>query len=170
MIQLNFERADKKMLDCDKLKIVTANEQVFCTDGANIDVRLVAYDECYVNFQGVMELMDSNTFGEKETLETILVKCTTRVVKNADHAWSKFYTQILKTRVNASFEFYFKVLEQYMLANQPHVNKIGPIVNKLVITAEQYKQCNNFYALYAAYHAFDKASALMVQHMYSDLN
>nr|AGS18770.1 ORF4 [Pieris rapae granulovirus] len=165
MINYNFERADKKMLNCNRLKIICANEQVYFTNGTNIDIRLVKHDECYVSFEGILELMDSNMFGEKDTFETLLVNCTFRVVLQPNHPWLNNYIIKLQSRLNGSFEFYFKVLEQYMLANQPYVSKIGPIINKLIATAEKYKQCNHYCSLIEACHNFDKASALMLQHI-----
>ncbi|AAM70202.1 hypothetical protein [Phthorimaea operculella granulovirus] len=165
MVMRNFDRVDKKILPCDRLKIIGANDQVYCTDGTNIDVRAVFYDECYITFDGVVELMESNVFGDKESVEEILVACTMRVIKSKTHPWCKRYLQLLQIRVGASFDFYFKVLEQYMLANQPNAESIGPIINKLINVAEQCKQCIDYNMLKEAYRSFDKASALMIQNL-----
>nr|UYX49637.1 ORF4 [Darna trima granulovirus] len=163
MLKCNFERADKKMLICDRLKIVGNNEQVFCTNGNNIDIRLVTHDECFVTFDGVIELIESNTFGDKEKLESYIVACTSRVVLNPTHSWINNYTERIRARINGSFDFYFKVLEQYMLANQPQVDKIGSMVNRLIVTAEHYKRCDDYNMLLQACQAFDTASALMLK-------
>lgn len=165
MIRFNFGKVDKKILRCDKLCIVGCNEQVFVTDGVNMDVRAVLYDECYVSFDGVFELMEMNMFGNKESLERVLVECTARVVKSAEHAWRANYTRRLQSRVQASFNIYFKVLEQYMLLNQPCVDRIGKEVAALVRAGDQLKNSADHQQLITAQQSFDKASILMMQNI-----
>ncbi|QOD39967.1 Maph4 [Matsumuraeses phaseoli granulovirus] len=165
MVDLNFEQADKKMLAPDRLKIVGANEQVFYTDGTNIDVKLVLHDECYISFEGVLDMIDKNVLAQKDVLESIVVSCTSRVVKNPYHKWLISYVQVLRARVNSSFDFYFKVLEQYMLANQPHVDKIGCNINQLITLGEKLKICDDVTSLMSAYRSFDEASALMLKYL-----
>nr|AIU37214.1 ORF4 [Cydia pomonella granulovirus] len=165
MIRCGFERVDKKVLACDRLKIRCANEQVYCTNGVDMDLRLLKGDECYVSFEGVMELMDSNSFGDKNSLEIMIVNCTLRVVLQPNHAWLTYYKERLRMRINTSFDFYFKVLEQYMLANQPNVERIGPTISKLIRLAEHYKHLDDHISLIEACHAFDRASAILIQNI-----
>lgn len=165
MITLNFDQVDKKILACDRLCIVNGSEQVFCTDGSSIDVRLVMYDECFVTSEGLYDLMDVNVFGDKEKLEEYVVRCTMRVVKNENHDWYKKYIKKLKDRIGASFDLYFRTLERYMLHDHPNADKIAHTVNCLITTAEYDKLSNNHVNLRNAYNCFDKASALMIQQM-----
>ncbi|AGQ20263.1 hypothetical protein CaLGV004 [Clostera anastomosis granulovirus A] len=161
----NFEQADKKALSYDRIKVVCANEQVFVTNGSDIDVRLVLHDECYVNLEGVYELMDTNTFGDAVTFESMLVTCTTRVVRDSNHPWVHKCRSRQDRRVCASFRFYFNVLEQYMMAGQPHVQKIGPTINSLIAFAEERRRDKDYNSQLKSCDAFDKASALMLQNM-----
>ena len=165
MIRFNFSKADKKSLGYDKLCIVGCNEQVFVTDGVNMDVRAVLHDECYVSFDGVFELMELNMFGDKDSLERALVECTARVVKNQDHAWRANYVQRLRNRVQASFDIYFKVLEQYMMLNQPRVDCIGKEIAALVRIGELFKNSTDYQQLITAHQSFDKASVMMMQNI-----
>ncbi|AIS92006.1 hypothetical protein [Erinnyis ello granulovirus] len=165
MLQFDLEKADKKTLDVECLKIVPANEQCYVTDGSNISIRLITHDECYVSFEGVLKLIDSNTFGCKLDLEYVLVVYTSKVVLNPNHKWVSLYLQRLRSRVMVSFEFYFKILELYMVANQPRVKDIGNEINKLVSRAENCKLANDFASLIECCTSFDKASALMLQHL-----
>jgi|WetSurMetagenome_2_1015567.scaffolds.fasta_scaffold75694_3 hypothetical protein len=165
MIRFNFGKVDKKSLRYDRLCIVGCNEQVFVTDGVNMDVRAVLHDECYVSFDGAFELMDLNMFGDKEGVERALVECAARVVKSEDHAWRVNYVQRLRGRVQASFNIYFKVLEQYMLLNQPCVDRIGKEISALVRAGEQLKNSADYQQLITAHQSFDKASILMMQNI-----
>lgn len=156
-----MEQADKKTLGVECLKIVAANEQCYVTNGSNITIRLITYDECYVSFEGVMQLIDNN-YGCKDELEHVIIMCTSTVVLNPHHKWVSVYLARLKARVVIAFEFYFKILKQYMLANQPNSSEIVGSVNELVFKAEQYKMSNNFAMLLESCVCFDKASALML--------
>lgn len=161
MLQFNVERADKKTLGVECLKIVNTNEQCYVTDGLNITIRIITHDECYVSFEGVMQLLDNN-YGYKKELEQIIVVCTSRVVLNPNHKWVSVYLARLKARVAVSFEFYFKILQQYMLANRPNIREIEGCVKKLVGRAEECKLSNNFALLIECCDCFDRASALML--------
>ncbi|AKN80768.1 hypothetical protein [Diatraea saccharalis granulovirus] len=163
MVCLNFERVDKKLLSCNRLVVVGTNTQVFYTDGVFIDIKLITHDECFVNFEGVLELIDQNDIGEKEEFETLLVNCTSRVIKIPNHSWTLKYITRLKDRINGSFDLYFKIVEQYVLANKPHIDKIGATVDRLVSEAEHNKQTNDVNLLRKAYHGFDQATVLMIQ-------
>ncbi|AAQ21602.1 unknown [Cryptophlebia leucotreta granulovirus] len=165
MIECGFEQVDKKILTCDRLKVKCCNDQVFYTNGVDIDLRLLKCDECYVSFEGILDLLESNIFGEKDKFEMMLVNCTLRVVLNHNHNWLELYKSKLRTRISASFNFYFKVLEQYMLANQPNVEVIGDVVKKFVCLAEHHKHFDDIVSLSEAYHAYDKASAIILQNM-----
>ncbi|AAM60757.1 unknown [Choristoneura occidentalis granulovirus] len=166
VLKYNLEKADKKMLSVECLKIISANEQVYCTDGISINNRLINYDECYISFEGVMELIEGNQFGDKENLENLLVECTLRVVLNPNHEWLKKYIIRLQARVGASFDLYFKILEQYILANKPCVEKIGPTLNELLTKAKLYRHSpNDCVVLNQSYRSFDLASNLMLQYI-----
>ncbi|UXX41813.1 hypothetical protein [Psilogramma increta granulovirus] len=165
MLQFNMDQVDKKTLNVECLKIVMANEQCYMTDGSNTTIRLITYDECYVSFEGVLQLIDNNHGGYKYDIEHVLIVCTSKVVLNPNHKWVSVYFARLKTHINNSFDFYFKILKQYMLANQPNSNEIVNIVNKLVSKAEKYKISNNFALLMETCVCYDKASALMLEQL-----
>ncbi|AAS82732.1 ORF6 [Agrotis segetum granulovirus] len=163
MINYNFTRIHKGNLECDKLCIVGENEQVFVTDGVNMDVRRVVHDECFISFEAVFEIIDTNMLGDKYTVEKIIVECTKRVVKS--DVWYKKYLVILKKRVNASFDVYFKVLEQYMLLNQPNAERIGKKVSNLIKMAEALKHSDQAQELITAYQSFETASAILLKQL-----
>lgn len=165
MIDFNFSNVDKKNLDCDKLCVVGRNEQVFITDGVNIDVRAVVHDECFVSMDGAFQLMELNMFGDKERLERVIVECTYRVIKVENHPWQERYIKMLRSRIKASFDIYFKVLEQYMLSNQPQINKIINEVTLLVEAGEKYKNSCDYRELIVAHNSFEKACVLMMKQM-----
>ncbi|ABQ51948.1 hypothetical protein SlGVgp005 [Spodoptera litura granulovirus] len=165
MLKFNFERVDKKFLRPDSVRIKGANEQVYVTDGLDIDVRVLLSDECYVNFDSVFEIIDHNLImHDKYNFEQTFIRLTGRVVQ-CPHPWQKKYFDLLQSRVTASFSVYFKVLEQYMLQQQPAADKIGDNVRRLVRIGQDLMSSNSPNDLVTAYSSFDKATALLLNQL-----
>lgn len=149
-------------------RIIGKNEQVFITNGVDIDIKVALCDEPYIALEGIFEIMghSMNLLGNKSFVESALVKCAMRVIKIDNHTWYVKYLSHIEKRVDAAFNAYFVVLRQYMLHNQPCVDTIGEQLTELRNVAEQKKRVKNNHAcLLEAHNAYEKATSLMLHHL-----
>lgn len=162
MSDLDFERADKRTVPCERWRVVDKNARVFVTDGLDIRARQLSHDECYITLDGALDMIDANHFGDKREMESVLVRCAERLFDFRNHPSYGRYVNRLRQRVRASFAVYFRVLEQYMLMRRPCADSIGGPVKELVATAQRLQTCDDHRSLITAQHSFDEASALLI--------
>ncbi|AQQ80277.1 ORF7 [Betabaculovirus altermyunipunctae] len=101
MVLADFEAVDKKSLCPTRLCVKMRNEHVFVTDGLNTTTRLLKHDECYVNLDGVIQILNTSTFGNQSAMERVLARAAHTLVE-AEHPGQKklhvTYSNAYKTR------------------------------------------------------------------------
>ncbi|ABY47697.1 hypothetical protein HaGV_gp006 [Helicoverpa armigera granulovirus] len=161
MIELNFEIVSKKSVQVSHVHVKRRNEQVFVTDGTYIQTKLLTHDECYVDLDGLLHMLNASVFGDNIAMERLITKFTLCVVK-CEHPWQKKITCYLQQRVQDSFDVYMKVCRQYFVCGRPQASRIGHTVDKLINEASQLHHSNNYEDYITAYVLYDKAIRLIL--------
>ncbi|AJK91668.1 ORF007 [Spodoptera frugiperda granulovirus] len=162
MVQFDFECVDKKSVDSARVCVKSRNEQVFVTDGAQMAVRVLEHDECYIDIDGILHIVAHSVFGDKTAMEKLLARCTTCVLK-CEHPWQKKFTCYLQQRARDSFDVYMKVCRQYFMSGRPRSEEIGPTVDRLVKEASRLlHQSTNYDDIITSYVLYDKAVRLIL--------
>src|SRR6478736_1991796 len=76
MIELNFEIVNKKSVQVSHVHVKRRNEQVFVTDGTYIQTKLLTHDECYVDLDGLLHMLNASVFGDNIAMERLITKFT----------------------------------------------------------------------------------------------
>ncbi|AKR17482.1 hypothetical protein [Mocis latipes granulovirus] len=162
MINLNFEGVNKKSVPISHVHVKMRNNQVFVSDGTHIQTRLLTHDECYIDLDGLLNLITTSVFGDHITMERLIAKISSCVVSYADHPWQKKFKCYLQERIQDTFNIYMKVCRQYFVSGRPKALQIGNSVNDLVHKASQSHNSNNYEDIITAHVLYDKAIRLIL--------
>lgn len=162
MVQLDFECVDKKSVDSARVGVKLRNEQVFVTNGEHIALRVLEHDECYIDIDGILDIVSHSVFGDKTTMEKLLARCASCVLK-CEHPWQKKIICYLQQRARDSFDVYLKVCKQYFMCGRPHSKEIGNTVDRLVKKASRLlHESTNYDDIITSYVLYDKATRLIL--------